>query len=136
MSLSNYLESTLLKMLFYNQSYTPPSSYYLSLSTKNIGEAAIDNKEPVAGRNYERVEIVNDISSDGFIQINDYFYNSGTLEFNEATGTAWGTLIAFGLWDAETGGNLIAYGSLANNKNVQVGDIARVNPTGIRIGID
>ena len=135
MSLSDYLESKILQMVFHRVDYTPPSSYWLSLSTKNIGDDAIDNREP-DGKNYSRIEIANEISETGFIQIGDYFYNSGQMDFPEVTGASWGLIKCFGLWDGQTNGNLIAYGSLQNNKTAEVGDICRIYQTGIKIGID
>lgn len=136
MSFSDYFESALLRMLFHNQSYTPPDSYWISLSTKNIGDDAVDNREPDPSRSYSRVEIGNNISETGFIRIGDYLYNSGQINFSEVTNNEWGTIISFGLWDSETDGNLIAYGNLTNNKNIKTTDIARIEPTGIRIGLD
>lgn len=49
--------------------------------------------------------------------------NNGTITFPAPTAN-WGSVVAFGIYDAPTGGNLLAYASLTVAKTVNNGDAA------------
>ena len=50
--------------------------------------------------------------------------NANAITFPTASGGNWGTVVAFGLFDASTAGNLIAFGTLTTSKAVNDGDTA------------
>ena len=50
--------------------------------------------------------------------------NTAITDFPVATAN-WGTITAFALWDAATGGNLICYGTVTTSKPINSGDTAR-----------
>lgn len=50
--------------------------------------------------------------------------NANAITFPTASGGNWGTIVAFGLFDAATAGNLIAFGNLTTSKAVNDGDTA------------
>jgi hypothetical protein len=50
------------------------------------------------------------------------------VEFTAAT-ASWGTIVAVGVFDASTAGNLLAWADLTVNKTIDTGDIFRI-PTG------
>jgi hypothetical protein len=50
--------------------------------------------------------------------------NSAAINFPTAT-AAYGTITTFALWDAVTGGNMIAWGTLATAKPIASGDQVR-----------
>ncbi len=50
--------------------------------------------------------------------------NADAIEFPEASG-AWGTVTHFALFDAASGGNLLAHGALAQAKAIGSGDSVR-----------
>jgi hypothetical protein len=54
--------------------------------------------------------------------------NTSAVEWPVATGT-WGTVVAVGVFDALSSGNLLAYGNLTSSKSIASGDVFRI-PTG------
>ena len=52
--------------------------------------------------------------------------NSSAVEYPTAT-ASYGTVVAVGIFDASTSGNLLAYASLTANKTVASGDVFRFN---------
>jgi len=61
--------------------------------------------------------------------------NSADIEFPEATAN-WGTVVAAGVFDASTGGNLLAYSNLTTSKAVSTGDVLRFNTGALDITLD
>lgn len=49
--------------------------------------------------------------------------NNNSITFNAPTGN-WGTVVAFGIFDAASGGNLLVWGALTTSKTVNNGDAA------------
>ena len=49
------------------------------------------------------------------------------------TGSGFGTVVAMGIFDASTSGNLLAYGALTTSKSVSAGDVFRFNASAIDI---
>ena len=56
--------------------------------------------------------------------------NADAVTFPTPSGGDWGIAIGFGLWDAASAGNLLAYGSLLYAKTINEGDAAPVFLTG------
>lgn len=77
---------------------------YLGLSST---DPAVSVTEP-SGNGYVRTKLKMPLISSG-----TSVTNTEELHFNEATG-AWGALSYACLYDAQTGGNLIAWGTLTN----------------------
>lgn len=50
--------------------------------------------------------------------------NSGVLTFGPASGSDWAQAVAFGVYDAQTNGNLLYWDTLTTPKTVAVGDSA------------
>ena len=55
-----------------------------------------------------------------------YATNSAAIEYPTATAD-YGTVVACGVFDAASSGNLLAYANLTNSKTVESGDIFRFN---------
>jgi|WetSurMetagenome_2_1015567.scaffolds.fasta_scaffold04877_3 hypothetical protein len=118
-SLSSYLENAILDHLFQqgNSDYPSPT-IYVALSRANPGEDGFGMDEPSTGA-YARVATVYtdwDNAADGIVD------NLSAITFPEAT-LAWGTITHFALFDAATGGNMLAYGELPAPKVVVAEDI-------------
>jgi threonine dehydrogenase-like Zn-dependent dehydrogenase len=77
----------------------------------------------VTGGSYARVSVAFTVSGTGTLCT-----NSAAVEFAAAT-ASWGTIVAVGVFDASTSGNLLAWADLAVNKTIESGDIFRI-PTG------
>jgi hypothetical protein len=61
--------------------------------------------------------------------------NADSIEFGEATGT-WGTVTHFALFDAASGGNMLAHGTLTQSKAVGSGDTVRFAAGDLSVSLD
>lgn len=120
-SFSDYLEDALLKHVFTNTSYTSPSSLYVALYTTAPSDAGGGTE--LTGDGYARKAVSFSVSGTTTLAT-----NSAAVEFDAATGS-WGTIVAVGVFDASTSGNLLAWSDLATSKTISTGDILRI-PSG------
>ncbi len=118
-SFSNYWENTILDHLFGKSNYTPPT-IYVGLSTADPGDSGAGLNEP-SGNGYARVQTE---AADWNATVSGLLDNANTITFNSATGN-WGTLTHFALFDAVSGGNMLAHGILTDAKTVGSGDTIR-----------
>lgn len=116
MSLSNTFETTTLQWLFTNTSVTRPTSWHLALYTVAPGEGGGGTE--CSGTAYARQSFTMTVSGDTAT-------NAANIEYAVA-GSSWGTLVAVGVFDAATSGNLIAYGNLTTSKAIDTGDVFRI----------
>jgi len=118
-SFSDYWENEVLDHLFGKGSYSPPA-IHLALSTADPGDDGTGLSEP-SGDGYARAVTS---AVDWSLASGGALANADAIEFPEASG-AWGTVTHFALFDATTGGNLLAHGALAHAKAIGSGDSAR-----------
>ena len=110
------------KILDYNlgaTAYTPPSSYWLGLST---GVITVDTTgttvtEPSGGA-YARVEVINTKATSFNVAATGALTNKIAIEFAESS-ASWGTITYVFLADAETTGNIYFFEALSVAKTVQ-----------------
>jgi hypothetical protein len=116
MSTSNFAKNKNMDYNFGAVSFTPPSSYFLGLSTTAISSSGSNATEPVAA-GYARVEIPN---TKGYFSnaSSGCLVNSGSIAFSISSGS-WGTIVDIGLWDALTSGSIYFYTTLPVPKIVQ-----------------
>jgi len=74
----------------------------------------------VAGNGYARVEVDN-TDANWPPAISGEKRNGNLITFPQATG-AWGDIDWYGIWDAQSGGNLILWGSLQTTKSPVAGN--------------
>ena len=128
MSLSNTFETRVLTWLFTGDAVTRPSSFYVALFTSNPAEDASGTEVSTSGTAYAR-------QSATFTVSGDTASNSAAIEFPTAT-ASYGTVSHVGVFDASTGGNLIAYAALTTSKAIDTGDVLRVNSGELDITLD
>jgi hypothetical protein len=121
MSFSNTFETHVLNYTFTTTSVTRPTAWYLALFTSNPDEDASGTEVSTSGTAYAR-------QSATFTVSGNTASNSAAIEFPTAT-ASYGTVTHVGVFDASTGGNLIAYSALSTSKAVGTGDVFRV-PSG------
>jgi len=119
MSFSNYWENEILDHLFGKGTYSPPT-IYVGLSTADPGDDGSGLAEP-SGNGYARVETS---AADWNTASGGALDNANDITFPEATGS-WGTITHFALFDAATGGNMLAEGALSASKAIDSGDTAK-----------
>jgi len=98
------------------------------LFTSNPAEDASGTEVSTSGTAYAR-------QSATFTVSGDTASNSAAIEFPTAT-ASYGTVSHVGVFDASTGGNLIAYAALTTSKAIDTGDVLRVNSGELDITLD
>ena len=110
---SDYWQDRILNHLFGKADYAPPT-VHVALSTADPLDDASGLAEPL-GNGYARVELS---ASDWNTATSGSLSNTGDIIFPKATGS-WGTITHFALFDAATGGNMLAHGALNQPKIVE-----------------
>lgn len=126
-SLSNFAEDTILDRVCNGGTYSPGSSVYLALSTTDPGDSSSKYTEPV-GNGYARKAITFGAASSRVIT------GTGTVTFDQATGT-WGTITNWAIFDALSGGNLLAEGAFGTSKEIVNGNTPSIDATEINVTI-
>lgn len=118
-AMSDFLENKLLDHILAVTAYTAPSNVYLGLSIASMGEDAAGTE--LSGNGYARVgPVAFDAASGGTTD------NTAVLDFPACTGSNWGAVAYWSIWDATTGGNMLLHGAFASAKTIEVNDILRV----------
>ena len=120
-SKSDYLELKVLDHVLGNTAFTAPATVYLALYT--VAPTDAGGGTEVTGGSYVRKSVVNNTTNwpaaSGGLKENG-------VEFTFVTATAdWGTVVAFGIFDAATAGNLLYWAGLTVSKSVLNGDTAK-----------
>lgn len=120
-SKSNYLENKVLDHVLGGGDYTRPSTVYVALYTSAPNDAG--GGAEVSGGSYARVAVTNDTTN--WPAASGGAKSNGTdIVFPTATAN-WGTVVAFGILDASSGGNLLYWADLTTSKVVSNGDTAK-----------
>ena len=117
-SFSDYLENALLNQLFRGSSYSFPGTLYVGLYTAAPTDAGGGTE--VSGNSYARVAVTAN-TSNWANSTAGATSNSNAITFPQASGS-WGTVVALGIFEASTSGNLLAWADLTTNKLVGNGD--------------
>lgn len=117
-SFSDYIENKLLDLLFSNAAYSIPGTLYMALFTAAPSDSGGGTE--VSGGSYARVAVTN--NNTNFPAASGGSKSNGTtITFPTAT-AAWGTVVAMGIFDASSSGNLLAWATLTTAKTVASGD--------------
>ena len=126
MSFSNYLENKVLLHVFGATAYTAPATIYVGLYTSDPGEGNTGTE--VSGGSYARQTIA-------FTVAGNQASNTAAVEFPTAT-ASWGTVTYAAVFDAVSGGNMMAYGALTTSKTIASGDVLRIPAGDFDINLD
>ena len=129
-SFADYWENEILDHLFGKGAYSPPT-IYVGLSTADPGDDEAGLAEPSGGSYARKATTGTDwnAASGGSLD------NATAIEFAAATGD-WGTVTHFALFDALSGGNMLAHGSLTLSKTITSGDTVRFVIGDLDISLD
>jgi len=128
MSFSDTFETRVLTWVFTNGSATRPTAWYLALFTTDPADDASGTEVSTSGTAYAR-------QSATFSVTGDTASNTAAIEFPTAT-ASYGTVSHVGVFDASTGGNLIAYAALTTSKAIDTGDVLRINSAELDVTLD
>ena len=121
MSKSNFLEDKILDHVLGGGDYTRPATVYVALYTAAPSDAGGGTE--VSGGDYARAAVTNN-SANWPAASGGSKSNGADITFPQAT-AGWGTVVAAGILDNSTGGNLLYYGNLTASKTVNAGDTLR-----------
>ena len=117
---SDYLEDKVLDHVFGGTAYTAPTTLYVALYT--VAPTDTGGGTEVSGGAYVRQTAAFTVSGTNPTTAS----NSAAIEYPTATAN-YGTVVAVGVFDASSGGNLLAYANLDTSKVVSTGDVFRFN---------
>lgn len=117
-ALSDYAENKVLDVLGANATFTTPSAVYLGLSTGSFNDDGSGTE--ISGNNYARVAVSFGSAASGTMS------NDAAIEFAAATGSGFGTVSHWGLFDASSSGNLLVHGSFSASKAIASGDVLKI----------
>lgn len=115
-SKSDYLENKVLDHALGTTSFTMPSDVYVGLYT--VAPTDAGGGTEVSGNAYARELVYFASAASGATS------NNAEVEFSTPTGS-WGTVVAFGIFDNISGGNLLYWGDLTQNKTIDTGDVVK-----------
>ena len=126
MSLSDTFETTTLKWLLTADAVTRPTAWYIGLFTVAPSDAGGGTE--VSGGSYARKSVAFTVSG-------NLATNSAAVEFDVATAD-WGIITSVAVFDAVSGGNMIAYATLTASKTIANGDVLRIPLNELDITMD
>jgi hypothetical protein len=126
-SISDYYENKIIDHMLRGQAFTPPSTIYVGLFT--VAPTDAGGGTEVSGGSYARQPVTLTAASGGTAT------NSADIIFPTATAN-WGTIVAVGIFDASTGGNLLMHNSLTTSKTVNNGDTFKISAGNLNISFD
>ncbi len=132
-SFADHLENKLLDHVFGGGDYARPATLYIGLSTTTIADGGTNITEP-SGNGYARVAVTNNATN--WPAASAGAKSNGTpITFPAATGS-WGTITDFFISDADTGGNILAFGALAAAQAVASGETINFAVGALDISLD
>lgn len=131
MSFSNYLETQVLGHVFGSTTLAKPT-VYIALFTTAPTDAGGGTEVSTAGTAYARQLLgATTVTSGDPTTVR----NNANIVFPVATGN-YGTVVAYGAYDALTGGNLLDWAPLASSKTVTTGDQFQILTNNLTISLD
>lgn len=125
----NYLQKAVLEHVFGATTYPKPT-VYVGLFTASPGP--VGGGTEVSGGNYARVPYGATVTAGGSpTQVT----NAADINFPAAT-SSWGQITFAALFDAATGGNMLAYGALQAPRDIAAGDAFRFAVSALTISLN
>ena len=114
-ALSDYAEKLLLDYSMTTGSVTRPTAWYVALYT--VAPSDSGGGTEVSGGGYARQSVTFAAATSGAGTTS----NTGDVSWT-ASGAAFGTVVAIGIFDAVSGGNLLWHGNMTASKTIADGD--------------
>lgn len=113
---SYYLDNSFLNAALRQTAYTSPVSVHVALFT--VAPTVLGGGTEVVGGAYARQTVTFSAP------VNGQSSNTVDVLFPVAT-VAWGTIVAFGVYDASSGGNLLYFNALSTPRSIEINDQVR-----------
>ena len=131
--LSAFLEDEILDQLFGAAAYTAPTPIWFALYSAAPTKAGGGTE--LTGNGYGRVSATNNLTtwaaSSSSVKLSDI-----DITLGPATGGAWSEATHWGIFDAETVGNLLCWGPLTVARTAGEGDSIKFTAGDISISLD
>lgn len=124
-SASDYLENKLIDHSLGTTTFSKPTTVYAALYTVAPSDSSAGTE--VTGGSYGRQSITFGSASSGSAS------NDANVDFN---GMPTCTVVAVGILDASTSGNLLYWGTLASSRSVTSGDSVRIATGSLTVSLD
>jgi len=111
---SDYLELELLDHVLGGADYPRPTPVHVALFTATPSDTGGGTE--VSGNNYSRASVTNNATN--FPAAAAGLKSNGTAIAFPVPSGSWGTVVAWGIFDAATGGNLLYWGPITPNQSV------------------
>lgn len=132
-SFGNYLENELLDHVWGNAAYTAPATLYLALSTSDPTDDGSGITEP-SGGSYARLGVANN-PTNWPAAVGGSKSNGVDNTFVTAT-ASWGVISHMAIFDAASGGNMLAHAALTTSKTIDNGDTVIFEAGNLTITLD
>ena len=119
-SFNDYTESLVLNWLFTTNSATRPTAWYVGLFTSAPSDTGGGTE--MSGSAYARKD-TGTIAVSGTATTAT---NSAAIEFAAASGGNWGAIGWAAVFDASSGGNMLAWAPLTTSRTINDGDVFRI----------
>lgn len=133
---SDYTENNILQTTLRGNSFPTPSNVYIALFTADPTDSG-DTGNELGDSNYARQDAAQGGSIDtGWTSPSDgVSKNAKQVEFPPIS-DAEVTITHFGLFDAQTGGNMLYHSALSTSKTLQVNDVLTFDVESITVTVD
>ena len=126
-SFSEYTENLVLNYLLTANSVTRPTAWYVGLFTAAPSDTGGGTE--VSGSGYAR-KATGTMTVAGTATTAT---NAAAIEFAAASGGNWGTLTHAAIFDALTGGNMLAWSALTTARTINDGDVFRIPASSLTV---
>jgi hypothetical protein len=116
---TNFERNRILAHRYGAGAYTPPANVYVGLFT--AAPTVAGGGTEVSGGSYARAAVPNDATHFTTPPVAGVASNLLAIAFAQAT-ALWGTVVAVGIFDAASGGNLLDFASLTTPRTILNGD--------------
>jgi hypothetical protein len=120
-SFTDHTENLVLTWLLTSGTATRPTAWYIGLFTAAPSDTGGGTE--VTGNGYARVA-TGTITVSGTSPTNAT--NAAAIEFAAASGGNWGAIGWAAIFDASTGGNMLAWAALSTARTINDGDVLRI----------
>ena len=127
MSMTDYLENRIMNAIFKGKTYRGPSALYLALFTAGPDDTGKGTE--VSDSAYARQLITFGDVTDGTVS------NTNLIEFAPAA-VNYGVITHVGIYDRQTGGNLLFYSELATSIVAGQGVGVNIQPGDLSVSLD
>ncbi len=136
---SDYMEGKVIDWLKGTAMPTAPTNLYIGLFTTQPAdtgtEGAPSDGTEASGTAYARVTLTLSNFTKAASGTTTQITYTASITFAQA-GASWGTITGWGIWDASSAGNLIAYGAISPTQAVSSGQTPSFAANAIVISLD